>query len=197
MLTLLLDTAYLGLNIGIANDDVLIDKVEILAKQKQSEITLPMLKELFDKHNLDPLDITEICITEGPGSFTGLRIAMTIAKVIATLTSSKLYTVNTLLTYVHPTIDKGWAIMDARSQRAYVALIEKGEFSIVPQVKKLEDIDTQQDFVFGDGQLLSKESQDFSLIDNMLAYKNKWKLIEDVDSLVPLYLKENQDYGNQ
>lgn len=196
MITLLLDTAYLGLNIGIVKDDQLIEKTEIIAQRKQSELTLPMLAELFKKHDLKPLDINQIVITEGPGSFTGLRIAMTIAKVICSMTECQLHTINTLLAYVHPDIDSGLAIMDARSKRAYVAKVEHGQFVENPQTVELEDIHVGNHLVFGDGQLIGVDSTPFSIIENMLAHKQHWQLVNDVDALVPLYLKENQEYGH-
>lgn len=196
MITLLMDTAYLGLNLGLVKDNVLIDKLEIVAQRKQSELTLPELDDMFKRNGIKPLDITEVVITEGPGSFTGLRIAMTIAKVICSMTSAKLYTINTLLTYVHPSVEKGLAIMDARSQRAYIALIENGVLIGEAQTVLVSDIVVTDESVFGDAQLIGQESKPFSVIDNMFAYKESWTFVEDVDALVPLYLKEKQDYGH-
>lgn len=196
MITLLLDTAYLGLNIGIVKEDVLIEKVEIVAQRKQSELTLPMLADLFDKHQLSPLSISKIIITEGPGSFTGLRIAMTIAKVIASMTNCQLYTINTLLAYVHPSVPRGIALMDARSQRAYYAVVEKGKFSVNPRTIYLNEYSYDETPIYGDGHLVNQESTPFSIIDNMWAYQSEWQLVSDVDHLVPLYLKDNQDYGH-
>lgn len=196
MITLLLDTAYLGLNIGIVKDNQLIEKTEIIAQRKQSELTLPMLAQLFEKHDLKPLEINQIVITEGPGSFTGLRIAMTIAKVICSLTDCQLYTINTLLAYVHPTINDGLAIMDARSKRAYVGKVSYGQFIEEPTTLTLDQIQINHETVFGDGQLIGIKAEPFSIIENMLAHQANWKLVDNVDALVPLYLKENQDYGH-
>lgn len=195
MIQLILDTSYIGLNIGLLKDDVLIEKVEIEANRKQSELTMPYLAKLFKKHSIDPLSIDQVIITEGPGSFTGLRIAMTIGKVIAAMTHCELYTMNTLLAYVHPSIEKGMAIMDARSKRAYIAIIEKGVFTTQPYIQKLNEFASEEILVFGDAHLIHQESQPFSIIDNIVAYKNDWQKVEDIDALAPVYLKENSSYG--
>lgn len=194
MIELILDTSYTGLNIGLVKDNVILEKIEIKAERQQSEITMPTLDELFKKNNLKPLDLSAVIITSGPGSYTGLRIAMTIAKVMGSIAHIPVYTINTLLAYVHPSYKKGLALMDARSKRAYYALIECGEIKEMA-VKPIESIESES-LVFGDGHLINVKSEPFSLIENILAYRNKWELIGDIDSLSPLYLKENSDYGH-
>lgn len=196
MIELILDTSYIGLNIGITKDSILIDKIEIEANRKQSELTMPKLDEIFKKNNIDPQTIKRVIITEGPGSFTGLRIAMTIAKVICSMINCELYTINTLFAYIHPSIKKGFAIMDARSKRAYIAQIENEVVTLNPQVIEIKDINIEEAEFFGDAHLIDKESSQFSIIDNILANKHLWKKVNDVDALVPLYLKDNSDYGN-
>jgi tRNA threonylcarbamoyladenosine biosynthesis protein TsaB len=53
-------------------------------------------QELLKKENLTPKDISYTCISCGPGSFTGIRIAVTVAKTIAFANSSNIIAVNTL-----------------------------------------------------------------------------------------------------
>ena len=44
---------------------------------------MPIIDEAFTKANLKPTDIDTLFVTNGPGSFTGIRIGLTIAKVMA------------------------------------------------------------------------------------------------------------------
>lgn len=194
MLELILDTSYRSLNIGILYNSNLIEKVEIEANRRQSEITMSKLNELFVKNEINPLHIKNVIITEGPGSFTGLRIAMTIAKVICSMIDADLYTINTLFSYIHPSINKGLAIMDARSKRAYTMKIQNGMIEEEVKVIELEKIEAQDYLVFGDAHLINAESEQFSIIDNIIANKAHWKKVEDVDSLTPLYLKNEKEY---
>ena len=55
----------------------------IESKNKHSEITMPIIDSLFRDTNLDIKDINEVIVVNGPGSFTGERIAVTIGKTIA------------------------------------------------------------------------------------------------------------------
>ena len=53
-------------------------------KQK-AQIVLPLINRLLKKHNLTLKDINAIQIDPGPGSFTGVRVGLTIANTLAFL----------------------------------------------------------------------------------------------------------------
>jgi len=57
---------------------------------------LPIIDELTRAQGWSPRDIDEIYVSIGPGSFTGLRIAVTIAKAIALVTSARIVAVPTV-----------------------------------------------------------------------------------------------------
>jgi tRNA threonylcarbamoyladenosine biosynthesis protein TsaB len=57
---------------------------------------LPIIDELCRAQDWSPRDIDEIYVSIGPGSFTGLRIAVTIAKSIALVTNAKIVAVPTV-----------------------------------------------------------------------------------------------------
>lgn len=53
--------------------------------QRRAQVVLPMIEELLAKHNLSLRDISELEVNPGPGSFTGLRVGVTIANTLSFL----------------------------------------------------------------------------------------------------------------
>ena len=83
MLSLILDSANKELGVAIAKDNEIIDEIKYDAWQKQSELMIPEIEKIFKRNSISPKDINEILVSQGPGSYTGVRIALTIAKVYA------------------------------------------------------------------------------------------------------------------
>ena len=80
-------------------------KDNLYIKTKESEYshsvyTMPMIAEIFDENNLDIKDLDKIIVVNGPGSFTGIRIGLSIAKTIAYALNIKINTISSLLTYL-------------------------------------------------------------------------------------------------
>ena len=96
MISLCMDSAYKALVLGLYKDGTLIDGVSIEAFKKQSETIFVELNQLFEKKGLDYKDVDEVIITDGPGSYTGIRIAMTIAKVFCTQMHKTLKCISTM-----------------------------------------------------------------------------------------------------
>ena len=97
------------------------------------------LNRLLKETNLDYKDIDRVIITKGPGSYTGIRIAMTIAKVLCSQMHKELYTISTMQLYAG--IEKqANVILDARSQRAYVAHVEDGQIQGNIQILTLDEV---------------------------------------------------------
>ena len=102
MYSLLLDSADKYLGIGIALNNEIIDKVYFEAWQRQSELMVPELEKIIKKNNIDPKSINEIIVTVGPGSYTGVRIALTIAKIYAYSLNIKCYAISSLNILMNP-----------------------------------------------------------------------------------------------
>jgi len=55
---------------------------QALEKQK-AQIVLPLIQKLLNKHQLTPQDIDAIEVNPGPGSFTGVRVGVSIANALS------------------------------------------------------------------------------------------------------------------
>ena len=111
--------------------------------KRQSEELFPELDRLMEETALKPEDIDEVVITEGPGSYTGVRIAMTAAKVFCALKDRPIYTLGTLQLYAGNT-DNCRVILDARGKRAYTAVYSGGNIQGDIAIEYCQDIKIPQ-----------------------------------------------------
>ena len=83
MISLFLDTCNRNIIIGLLKDNKLISSKVFENDNNLSEKLLPTIKEILNENNIDIKKVNKIFISVGPGSFTGIRIGVTVAKTIA------------------------------------------------------------------------------------------------------------------
>lgn len=82
MYTLYIDTHFVNLVMGLFQDDQLLVK-KVIESNEHSRETLPLLDRILSEYHLDVHDLKEIIVVVGPGSFTGVRIGVVIAKMLS------------------------------------------------------------------------------------------------------------------
>lgn len=83
MKTLFIDTHYDEVVLILFNEGNIFDSIILSSIMKHSEVVMPNIEKLLTRNNLDVNNLDEIIVVNGPGSFTGVRIGVTIAKTIA------------------------------------------------------------------------------------------------------------------
>lgn len=197
MISLCMDSAYKQLVLGLYKDKELLAGISLEAFKKQSETIFVELNRLLKETNLDYKDIDRVIITKGPGSYTGIRIAMTIAKVLCSQMHKELYTISTMQLYTG--IEKqANVILDARSQRAYVAHVEDGQIQGNIQILTLDEvkefIETNPGILLGDADLMGQDVQKVDFLKNFIELEPYYEKVENIHALVPDYLKESDSY---
>lgn len=192
MITLCMDTSHTWLVVGLIKDDTIIGKIQEKCWKKQSEELFPKIIELMDSLHLKPEDIDQVVISKGPGSYTGVRIAMTVAKVFCSMRNLPIYTISTLLLYAG--MKNCRVIMDARGKRVYTALFKNGEVVDNEQVIEISELNIKDEEIIGDGSLVGKEDSWPDIVDNFKDLKDKWESWDNVHLVVPEYLKSSESY---
>ena len=129
MNTLAIDCSSTILSISLEIDNRLFES-SIRDGFKNSENLMPLIDSLFKTADFNASNLDLVSVALGPGSFTGLRIAMSTAKGIAFGSGAALVTVPTMDAY-----SRGFdyfegvviPVIDARKKRFYCALFEKGK----------------------------------------------------------------------
>ena len=195
MYSLLLDSANRDLNVGLVQDGVIMDRISYQAWQRQSELMVKEVDNILRRNNLAAKDIGEVVVTIGPGSYTGIRIALTIAKTLAFALDIKIYAVSSLISQKaphQPTI----SVINARSNRSYVAIYDgDGQVLVIEKVWPNDEliawIKGNADFIVsGDAKYLGIDAYQPSVLDGMLEAKKKSVPVENILTLKPVYLKD-------
>ncbi|MBU9674101.1 tRNA (adenosine(37)-N6)-threonylcarbamoyltransferase complex dimerization subunit type 1 TsaB [Planococcus sp. CP5-4] len=122
-----IDTSNSPLAIALVKDDtVLIEETQNL-KINHSLTAMPAIEELMKKAKIAPGDLTQIVVAEGPGSYTGVRIGLTIAKTLAWSLKIPLVSVSSLKVLAANGQDFDGLVcpvMDARRGTVFTALYD-------------------------------------------------------------------------
>ena len=148
MRILYIDTSSSYLYSAITEEDKLIDSVAEEYGQNLSEVALPKIVEMFNKNNLSPKDVDKIIVVNGPGSFTGIRIGITIAKVYAWSLNIPITTITSLEAMAVSSKEekKHIPMINARRGYVYAAIFdEKNRIIHKPEHMKWEDLKREID----------------------------------------------------
>ena len=194
MYKLLLDSSFKLLVIALAKDNEIIDSIIYDAWQRQSELLVPEIDNIMKRNNIQKEDIDSIVLGIGPGSYTGVRIALTVAKTMAYVLKAKVYAVSSLSLF--GVKDKETiTVTNARSGRSYFAVYKNGEpivnDTILNNDEVLSYIDTHKDYVLaGETEHLGLKGEEFDPSYNLLLGLNEKHLVKDIFKLNPVYLKD-------
>lgn len=143
MRILYIDTSSSYLYAGIVEDNNLLCEVKKEFGHSLSEEALPEIVDLFTKTNLEAKDIDKIIVVNGPGSFTGIRIGITIAKVYAWSLNIPVTTITSLEAMMLSSNKKGIRVpmLDARRRYVFTAIYDENNGVILkPQHIKIDDL---------------------------------------------------------
>ena len=188
-----MDTAYKYLTCALIRDGQILSSVSRECFKKQSEEVFSALDEIFREADIDKKSLDAICISDGPGSYTGVRIAMTIAKVIAELLPCDVYTISTLRLYA-ANRPNCMVVMDARASRVYCGIYDKGDIIQEDAALEIRDVDIKDYTLIGDGSLFGKENDYGDIPDAFLQTRYLWEKVTHIGLLTPKYLKESESY---
>lgn len=193
MISLVMDTSNSYLAVGLYQDNVCLEAFQEKGSRRQSEKAIPTLKEVLDRHHIALKDVNEMIITSGPGSYTGVRVAMTIAKTLAAVSDVRIKSVSSLVAYAG--MNQAFSVIDARGHKVFVGVYENGLPLIKEQVVTLEDFAQlraeYEDFeLVGEVGCLGLDEKECDLCANIYALGQMADPVKNVDLLVPTYIKD-------
>ena len=197
MITLFIDTSSSDVSIAILRDNKIISHITKNIPNKHSVYTVSFLEKMLKDANLTPKDIEKIMVVTGPGSFTGLRIGVTIAKVYAYLENLEITSISSLKMRAL-SIDHAYclSLIDAHHGNYYFGLYDQNNEEVIPEQfntkeKVLELIRKYQPVIVSDEDLEIDEyhgKKALLNISNIVSYYQT-KVTLNPHFVVPNYLK--------
>ena len=125
---LAMDTSNKALSLALLHDKELLGQVTLNIKKNHSITLMPAIDFLMNSLDMKPTDLDRIAVAQGPGSYTGLRIAVATAKTLAHTLKIELVGVSSLQALIPDQVE-GLVIpiMDARRNNVYAGFYQFGQ----------------------------------------------------------------------
>lgn len=212
MKCLLIDTSNQPLSVAVMQDDNVLSEINSNIKQNHSTQLMPAIQQVIGESQIAKEDIDAIIVAQGPGSYTGLRIGVTVAKTLAYALNAELYSVSSLKALAATVQDDKRLIVpifDARREAVYTGIYEYKANNLV-KVKEDQYLPIQtlldllhrmgKPYVFvGIDTEKLKDLLDSEGIPNLPKAKYMKKLIEttaDIHQFKPNYIKLSEAERN-
>lgn len=157
MKTLVFDTCLNKTYVALSLDGKIESKIIENQNQKyHSAFLISTIVDFLKKHALRIQDFDVFGVNLGPGSFTGIRACITVARVFAQQADKPLVGVSSLeiLSKINKTDKNSLILLDARRKQVYAALYSKdGEEILAPclvDLEKIGDFDLKGSFIISD-----------------------------------------------
>ena len=184
MICLFFDTSSDRLKVSLIKDDKIIFDKELHTKNDHSSYLVPTIDEAFKSNNIDFKELDEIIVGNGPGSFTGTRISIAVAKTYAFSFNIPVYMISSLeeLIYDNDGYDFYVPIIEEKKDNLYFSIFDKDKKRVMDDTyssteymyKKLEELD-------GKVLLISLSNKEYEKYDTVKASINALNIMKNID----------------
>jgi len=172
MITLFIDTSFSDVSIALLKDNKIINKIVKSIPNEHSKYAITYIDEVLKKSNIKPNEVNNIMVVNGPGSFTGVRIGLTIAKIYAYLLNIEVTLISSLKTLALS--EEGeyiLSLIDARNNNYYLGLYDKNYNEVIKEhFSNIEEVNE-----------LINNYQDLKIVSNSNININNYKKITELD----------------
>ena len=206
MLTLAFDCSTSSMSIVLVDNEKILGEKNYLQEAKHSEMLVLEIKNLLDANKIIFNDLDLIVGTHGPGSYTGIRVALAVLKIIKITLQKPVLTVNCceVLAYKYSkNYSKINVAIQANKDEVYFAkYVANNNFEEVvsPIISNVGDIISEikeDEFLCGSANkifnkhLLKSNQEDMILAKDVAIFgQRKFLQNKDLQDILPLYLRD-------
>lgn len=205
MLVLSIDTSTKIGSVALYDSEIgILGEINLYVKTNHSNIIMPLIDNLLKITNKKIEEIDKIGVVIGPGSFTGIRIGVAIAKGLCYGTDKKIVGINSLdlLAYnCEKTESLIVSMIDARKERVYYSMYRYEENTLVrvseyrdDEIREILGSIQEKSIIFvGDGAIANKELIEKLITDKDIKIVSKANSIQRGGVLAELSSKKEED----
>ena len=170
---ILIETSTSLCSTALAEDGTVVSYKESATPKSQASLTAPFVEEMLSERGLKVSDCSAVCVSMGPGSYTGLRVGSSTAKGLCFGGGIPLLAAGTLDTLVAQAADEGLVpedcryiipMIDARRMEVYSAVFTPDGRQLTETAPQIITEESFRDFIeegpvlfIGDGALKCKD----------------------------------------
>lgn len=201
MISLFIDTSLVSVSISVVKDNKILSLIQKDIPNMHSIYATSFVKKALDEACINASDIDNIYVVNGPGSFTGLRIGVTIAKTYGYLINKYITPVSSLKAMALSTDEAGlvMSIIPANKTNYYVGIYDQEYNTVkteefVNKDKLVELIKEYNPYIIGENTTIIENYKINKVKLNILKIINYYQDKEKINyhKLLPNYLKQPQ-----
>lgn len=189
MYKMVLDTSTKTLYVALVKDDKLLDELYLEGRNDHAKNLFVAIDKLLNNEGIKIVDLDSLVCGIGPGSYTGVRMAVTVGKMLATNSNTKLFSISSLYLMSSGYEGKVLPLIDARRGNSFCACYQDGE--VIE-----EDLLRNTDEFLNNNKDALVVSEDMIKV-NPLKVIAKAKLCNKPHGFMPNYLRDTEAERNK
>lgn len=205
MVRLILDASNSHLSIALLKNNELINEFNIECKRNLSEILLQEIDNILVNSNFTKNDLLEIIATKGPGSYTALRVVLSVAKTLSMVLNIPIKLISSLRLQAANVKEDAIVVplIDGRRGNVYAAIydndvdvLQEGYYSLDDVINKLNELNKKVIFVGNDVSNFSYDNLNniydldtTPILSKNIIYVEKYLENSDFYNALPSYLR--------
>lgn len=198
MICLFFDTSSELLKVTLLKDSEVIYDKEMITKNDHSSYLVPSINEAFKTNNIDFKELDKIIVGIGPGSFTGTRISITVAKTYASSFNIPVISISSLeqMIYDIDGYDYYVPIIEEKNDNMYFSIFDKDKKRIIDDsYSNIEILYSKLSELNGKVAIISNSNKKYDNYDSFDKVINSKEIVKNVEvnnkEINPHLLKPN------
>lgn len=192
MTRLIFDSSTNLMYVGLGKDNELIDHTIRVARQDHAKYLVDRIDSLLKRNNLELSDVDEIIVGVGPGSYTGIRISVTVAKMLGYAKKINVKQISSLYFLTSGYENNVCAMIDARRGYVFAQIFNQNDILLDDTYIELEILSKDKLYKNATHVLINDNNYKINL-KNII---NQAKPVSNIHNLVPNYLRKTEAENN-